>query len=318
MKTYLLLFSLLTATLYAQTNEAPLVTAIDGYAAQVNTRVITYGDVRRYVNPFIRQVAQELRGDALAGQIQTAYIDGREALIEEALYLEEAKRLEYQLPETAIEQEVTRVIRERFDNNQPLLRKALAEQRMTLDEWKQEIADQLLVRIFYNQEVLQKISVSEEAIQSAYEELKGQFAIPFRVKYSFILISKGNTEEERIVKRKQAESTLEKLRNGTAFPVLATEVSEGDTSISPWRDPADVRAELQPALRELPAGSFSELIETDRVFYIVYINERQEAGYTPLEDVRADIEASLRNAERQRLQDELNERLSQLHYVKRF
>jgi parvulin-like peptidyl-prolyl isomerase len=318
MKTYVLIFSLLASTLYAQTNEGPLVTAIDGYAAQVNTRVITYGDVRQYIAPFIQRAAQELRGDALAQQIQTAYIDGREALIAEALYLAEADRLGYSLPEKVIAEEIDRVVEERFNNNQAELRKALAKQRMTLEEWKKKISEQLLTRVFYNQEVLQKISISKQDILSAYDEIKEQFVIPFRVKYSFILISKGSTEEDQAVKRKQAESTLEKLKNGADFASLAEEVSEGDTSISPWRDPADVRAELQPALRELPAGAFSELIETDHVFYIVYINERQEAGYTPLADVSDNIEFRLRDAERQRLEGELLDRLSQLHYIKRF
>lgn len=318
MKTTLLLFLFLASTLFAQTNKAPIVTAIDGYAAQVNTRVITYGDVRQYVQPFLQQAAQGLQGDALAQQIQRAYIEGREALIQEALYLEEAKRLEYQLPQTAIEDEVNRVTLENFDNDQARLRKALALQRMTLNEWKQKVADQLLVRVFYNQEIFQNIHITEEDIQTAYEELKEQFSIPFRVKYRFILISKGKTDEEKAVKRQQAEATLEKLKAGADFTQLADEVSEGDTAISPWRDPADVREELRPALSELPAGAFSELIETSRAFYIVHIDERQEAGYTPLEDVRDRIEENLRQAERQRLQDELDNRLEQLHYVKRF
>jgi parvulin-like peptidyl-prolyl isomerase len=326
-KALILLLFLIVVQVDAQTNEpaiatgkenSPQITAIDGYAARVNNSIITYGDVRESITPYVRQLAQRYQGKELAEQMQKAYVEGREALIEEALLKDEAKRRELALPPDVIEDEVKRLIRERFDNDRALLTRALASRRMTLDEWKKEVAEQLTLRVFYSQEVTRLASVSDQAVRDEYERIKTDYFIPFRVKYRFILVSKGKTEEEQVVKREQAENTLKKLRNGADFVKTAEEVSEGDTSLSPWRDPADVLPILRPVLKDTPAGVISDLVETDDLFYIVKIEKRREEGYVPLEEVRKDIYNRLLETEHNRLHKDLMERIAKNHFVERY
>jgi parvulin-like peptidyl-prolyl isomerase len=326
MKKTILLFVLTAPALFAQTNTAlaaastngPLITAVDGYAARVDSSVITYGEVREAIAPYMQQLMQQHKGRELAERIQAAYLDSRESLIEEALLNAEAKTRGLSLPPNVIDDEVDRLIRERFDNNRALLARALTSRRMTFDEWKQEVADQLTVRVFYSQEVVRRATVPAQAVSEEYERTKENYFIPFKVKYRFILISKGKTEEEQAVKRKQAEDTLQKLRNGADFAAVAKEVSEGDPSASPWRAPEDVREELRPALLKTPAGQISGLIEAGDVYYIVNVTERREAGYTPFEAVQKSIEAKLLAAERDRLHDALIQTISANHFVERY
>lgn len=318
MKKQILFLVSIASLLCAQTNRAPQMTAIDGYAARVNNRVITYGDIREHIEPTLAQLARRVQGPELVRQIQRLYIDGREALIEEALLQEEARRKKLSLPETVIDSEVDAIIRDRFNGSRAKLTKALIERRMTLDEWRQEIADKLTMRIFYSQEVLQNVQVSEEQVRAEYERTKEQYTIPYRVKYRYILISKGTTEEEQAVKRNQAEATLEKLRAGADFETVAKEVSEGDTALTPWRDPEDVKAVMRPALYNTPAGEISDLLEGDTAFYIINVESRQEKGHIPFEDVRGTILRTLTDRERERLHDRLIERLTETHHVERY
>lgn len=314
-----LLFLLLAApVLFAQTGDATRISAVDGYAARVNSTIITYGDIRESIGPYIQQLLKTVQGEELARRIQAAYIDGREALIEEALLKAEAESRGLALPENIIEDEVNRLIRERFNNDRALLTRALASRRMTLDEWKKEVADQLTIRVFYSQEVTRRASVSIQAVRDEYERIKKDLLIPFRVKYRLILINKGITEEELRIKRQQAEETLKKLQNGADFDAVAETVSEGDSSLTPWRDPADVREELRPVLRNTPAGQISGLIETDKLYYIVKVEERREEGFIPFEEAREQIEQDLLEQERERLHKELIERLSQTHFIERY
>lgn len=318
MKKVLLLLFFATATLFAQTNEGPIITAVDGYAARVNNRIITYGDIRESLAPIMPQLFQQFKGEELAQRLQQLHVEGRETLIEEALLQEEAKSLGLALPPESIEQEIDNIIRDRFDNNRVLFNQALASRRMTYNEWREEITDKLTMRVFYNQKVLRNISVDESDIQAEYDRVKEDLAIPFRVKYRFILINKGHTEEEQVVKRKQAEDTLQKLRAGADFAALAEDVSAGDTSLSPWRNPADVKKVLRPTLKNTPAGEISNLIEADAVFYIVQVESRQEEGYTPLDEVRATIQQNLRAQEQNQLHKQLIDRLTAKHYVERY
>lgn len=319
MKKTLLLFIFASSALFAQTNSGPVITSIDGYAARVNNRIITYGDIRDSVAPIARQLFQRNQGEELARQLQDLYLQGRETLIEEALIKEEAKSRGLVLPPDVMETEIQRMIREQFDGDRALLNRALAARRMTMEEWREEVTDRFVMQVYYNQEVLRKVEVSDEAVRAEYDRIKDeQLAIPFRVKYRFILLNKGKTPEEQSVKRAQAERVLQKLRDGAGFAALAEEVSEGDTSLSPWRDPADVKEDLRPALRATPAGGISDLIEADSVFYIVNVESRQEEGYVPFEQVSEQILNKLTEQERERIHKELIERLTARHYIKRY
>ena len=319
MKNALILLLFAASTLFAQTNSGPVITAIDGYAARVNNRIITYGDIRESIAPVIQQLVPRYQGEELAQQLQMLHIQGRETLIEEALIKEEAKSQELALPPKVIDDEIESIIRNRFDGDRARFNRALAERRMTLKEWREEITDQLVMQVYYNQEVLRKIRIPDEAVQAEYERIKEKdLAIPFRVKYRFILINKGTTAEEQVVKRNQAKRILQKLRDGADFATLAAEASEGDTSLSPWRDPADVKEILRPALQNTPAGEISDLIEADNVFYIVNVESRQEKGYVPLEEVSGSIRQQLTAQERDRLHNELVARLTARHYIQRY
>jgi parvulin-like peptidyl-prolyl isomerase len=312
--------------LFAQTNDAPvpafthgpLTTAIDGYAARVDSTVITYGEVRESVAPYIQQITRKYKGRELAERMQAAYIDGRDALIEEALLKAETKTRGLSLPDKIVDDEVDRMIRERFGNDRALLARALADRRMTFDEWKQEVRDQVTLRIFYSQEITRRASVPTQAVRDEYERTKEQYFTPFKVKYRFILINKGKTEEDLAAKRKQAEDTLRKLRDGADFDAIAKEVSEGDLSVSPWRELKDAREELRPALLETPAGQISGLIEAPGEFYIVKVIERLEQGYVPFEQVQKNIENKLLTVERDRLHDALIKTIAAKHFVERY
>jgi parvulin-like peptidyl-prolyl isomerase len=325
MKKLILFFVLSASALFAQTNSATdganaasRGTVIDGYAARVDSHIITYGDIRARIEPLIQQAAQQFGPRELELQIQAMFKDGREALIGEALIVEEIKRNGFQLPDHVVDDEIQTITRNNFEGSRAKLIKALMTRRMTFDEWRTEIGQQLTMRIYYNQEVLQKVAVSDEDVRDEYERVKAGLRIPFRVKYRYILINKGATEEEQAVKRQQAEGTLKKLQAGADFSVVAKAVSEGNSDISPWRDPEDVKEEMRPALYSTAAGQISDLIEGEKVFYIIRVESRQEEGYEPFKNVSEQIRASLTEKERQRLHGEMVDRLSAKHYVERF
>jgi len=313
MKKMLLFLFLTTGTLLAQTNDGPVVTAVDGYAARVDSTIITYGEVRESVMPHLQQLQQQLQGEELAQQIEKAFMEAREALIEEALLKEEVKVLGFILPDSFVNEEVNRLIRERFENERALLTRALAARRMTFDEWKQEVADQLTVRIFYGQEVNRRATIPRQTVQAEYERIKEDYFLPLKIKHRLIVVSKG-----KLGKKRQIEEALQKLRDGADFEVIAEEVSEGDAGESLWREVKDVREELRPALLNTPVGKISGLIETPGELYIVQVEERREEGPAPFEEVRAEIETRLLGVEQSRLHQQLMERLAAKHFVERY
>ncbi|MBM4152338.1 MAG: hypothetical protein FJ220_02295 [Kiritimatiellaceae bacterium] len=326
MKKILLFFVLAASALFAQTNEnesvastnGPVVTAIDGYAARVDSKVITYSEVRESAAPYVQKLMKAYKGRELAERIQATHIDAREALIEDELFKLETKDRGLTLSDKVLEDEINKHIRERFNNDRTLLVKALTARRMTMEEWRTEVSEKLTVRVFYNQEVTRRASVPETSVRAEYDKNLDQYFIPFKVRYQFIMISKGKTAEETAAKKKLAEDTLKKLQAGTPFNELAKAVSEGDLAVTAWRSPDDVHEQLRPALKETPAGQSSDLIETPSEFYIVNIVERREQGYTPFEEVQTKIKNKLLDAEKERLHKALIESIRVKHFIERY
>ncbi|MFA5688354.1 MAG: peptidyl-prolyl cis-trans isomerase [Kiritimatiellales bacterium] len=320
MKTAVLIFLSAAGMLYAQTNnsDAMQTAVIDAYAARVNDTVITYGEIRASVAPYVQQLQRQLSGRELTERVAAAYVEGREALIEEALIKAEAKAQALSLPPQAVDEEMDRLIRERFDGDRALLTRALVSRRMTMDEWKAEIGDQMLIRIYYAQEVTRRASISQQAVRTEYEKNRESYFTPLRVRYSFILINKGRTDADRSVKKEQIEATLEKLKSGTDFDTVAKEVSAGDTSVSAWKTLSSIPEEFHAALQTMPANGISDMIETSGEYYILHLVERDAGGYIPFEDARKSIEDRLLQSERNRLHQELIKRLSTRHFVERY
>ena len=80
--------------------------------------------------------------------------------------------------------------------------------------------------------------------------------------------------------------------------------------------PKDVREELRETLSVLPAGEISEIIETGNQFYIVKVDGRRQAGYTPFDEVRDQIKNALPAKERDRLRKRWIERLKKENYIR--
>ena len=134
------------------------------------------------------------------------------------------------------------------------------------------------------------------------------------------MLNKGETPEDQVVKTEEALGIRQKLIDGADFAEIAKETSEGsraaDGGSFPWMQPKDVREELQESLRVLPAGEISEIIETENQLYIVKVEGRRQAGYTPFEEVRDQIKNALTAQERDRLRTRWIERLKKENYVR--
>jgi len=171
-----------------------------------------------------------------------------------------------------------------------------------------------------NEEVSQRARITPEQIRSEYDLHKENYFIPEKVKYSVIVLNKGETPADEAVKTEEARMIRQKLIEGADFAETARETSEGsraaDGGAFPWMQPKDVREELQETLTSLPAGEISEIIDTGKQLYIVKVEGRRQAGYTPFEEVRDSIKNTLTAQERDRLRKRWIERLTKENYVR--
>ena len=292
---------------------------IDGYAARVNERVITRGEVMEALAPLMQEIYRNYQGAALEEELEKAFVRVRDELVERALIMEAYKARGGQIPDHYVNDEIRRVISDRFKGDEAQFEQLLAGQKTTREEYMEVVREQIAVGMMMNEAVYTRARVTPEQVRSAYEAGKEDYFIPEKVKYSVVVLNRGTTAEDRDVKRREAELIRERLLGGADFGETAKAVSEGSRAKEggafPWMQPKDVRPELRETLQTLPAGEISEIIATENELYIVKVEARRQSGYKSFDEVRKSIKDELNAQERDRLKARWIERLKENNYV---
>jgi parvulin-like peptidyl-prolyl isomerase len=307
----------------ARTNAPPSSESIDidGYAAKVNDRVITMGEVHAAMAPMLPELYRMYQGADLEAALARAYRQTLDELIAQALILEVFETRGGTIPDQYVNDEIRRIINDRFKGDEAQFEQVLAREKKSRSEYMEEIRNQLIVGMMVNEEVNQRARATPEEVRSYYESHRDtDYYIPEKVKYSVIALSRGETAEEQSVKLAEARKIREKLAEGADFAETAREVSEGSRAAEggefPWMQPADARPELQDTLLRLQAGELSDIIEAESQLYLVKLEARRQPGYRSFDEVRDDIKNLLLARERQRLRERWIERLRAEKYVR--
>lgn len=292
---------------------------VDSVVAMVNTQVVTLGDLILYAQPVEQQLKQTYDGVELESRLAEAYSNALVQLIDKALIVEEFKRQKGEIPERALTDYLNRVIHERFKDDRVKLMDLLSKERMTYEEWRSSMRDNLIVSIQRDNEVMRRVAVAPRALREAYEARLGEYTVPAQVRISVLLLQLGETEDDRRVKRAEAEALLKRLREGEDFAALAREHSEGfrasEGGLQAWMNADDLRPELREAVESIRPGEITDVIETDAELYVIRLEGEREASVRPFDQVRDELEEELRRAEAERLYTEWMNLLRQRFHV---
>jgi peptidyl-prolyl cis-trans isomerase SurA len=297
-------------------------TPIDGYAATVNNRVITVGDVLEMIQPVEEQLRLTYTGQELENRISTAYSNALESLIDRALIIEEFAAQGGSLPDRYVDDRLESFIRDRFLGDRGAFLEALSEQQITLENWRNDLKDRLTVNLLRRQEVQDKVRISPTQVRARYDANEAKYRTDEQVRISMILLNRGESDSEHAVKLEEASKLVERIRGGEDFAVLAREASEGakatDGGDLGWIKTADMRAELKTAVAAMKPGEISDPVEAGDELYIIKLDEFRAAGLIPFEEVRKELEDDAREAEAERLYKAWIDRLRRKFYVQVF
>jgi peptidyl-prolyl cis-trans isomerase SurA len=319
-----LLILLSTPTLhYAQTAPpASQSIPIDGYAAKVNETIITRSDVRSIMAPILPQLYRRYQGAELEQQLDQAYLDAREQLIEQALIIAAFEARGGHIPDYYVNNEIDRIIRDRFNGERARFEEALAAEQVTYEDYLEKTRRNISASMLIRQEINQRARISPETIRITYEANRYDYLIPEKIRYSIILLHHGSTPEEQTLKTETAQHILQKIEAGEDFNALAQEFSEGARADQggafPWLQLKDIDPSLHTHLNQLKTGQHSPIIEDDDRLLILKVDARRNAAYQPFSEVRQTIKEHLTNLERERLHQNWMKRLKKEHYVHRY
>jgi len=282
---------------------------LDSYAAIVNSKVITVGDILSTLQPVQAQLASQYQGRKLEEKIQAEYIDARDALIESELILMDFEVQGGALPDRAIEDHINTIIHDRFDDDRAAFLRALAEERLTFSEWRKQMKDQLIVQVMRQREVSSKILVTPFDVQQAYDQMKSaDFSVPEQVSLLTLTLEWGGTEAEKEDTLRQANELRDRLLAGeTPFEAEAE-----------WFEVENLNESIRGAIAEVAVEDITVPLEMGDNLYLIQVAERKEAQTIPFDEAAPKIERALRRAEFERLDDIWLNTLRSKYYIQTF
>lgn len=289
---------------------------IDGYAATVNERIITIGDVRRAIQQMDLTLRTRYAGAELARKREQLFLSGLDQLIDQYLIIEEYKTLGLQIPERLVDDEINQIVLNDFDGDRAAMLEDLAGRQMTIEEWRDIIRDGIIIRTMRSREVGERAVVTPQQVVDAYEQRKDKYREPAGVYLRLIFQNSGAQADQTLAGMKKLR---EEIVAGKPFADVAKETSQDPSAVNGgdwgWVDPAQFRDELKNPLLALPPGGVSEVIETPDGLYLLYVEKKRGETVKSFEDVRGEIEKDLRRIQIDELAQAWLERLRKKYPV---
>lgn len=272
---------------------------VDRIVAIVNDDIILQSDMEKAMTPLREQLRQNGYSTVqqnLALADQQPYI--LEQLITETLTDQQVKRFQVEIGEQEINDTIERIIKMNDLTREQFLQK-LAMEGLAYEDFKSEIKEKLLRTKLVNIQVNSKIVITEEDAMAYYDKNSDIYGGQTKYHLRRILIRpdiKGKASDGQSGKQR-IERIYERLKAGESFAQMATVYSEDKFAASGGDlGTYEVRlltADIQKALDGLQAGQFSQIIENEQGYQIIYIEDIINAGGKSFEDVKTKIQDKL-------------------------
>ncbi len=274
---------------------------IDKVVAVINNEVITQSELEEVIQKPKKQIMENFSGEERERLLSKLTRDILNKMIEKKLQLQVARQMNIAINKTEVDAALDDIkVKNAFPDDETFKR-ALASENMTLEQYKKELTEQLMIMRLVTKEVRSNVVISEEEIKRHYEEKKKDYSIPEEARLRIIFF-KG---DDGI---KKAEDVLGKIKGGADFGDMAKKHSEDPTA----KEGGDIgfvkKGHMLPAIENaafsLKKGGVSNVITADAGYYIIKIEDRKEPTYIPIEKVREEIEKSLYEQKANSLYDE--------------
>jgi parvulin-like peptidyl-prolyl isomerase len=293
--------------------------SVNGIAAIVNDKVITYSEVREVVEPRERLLRAQYSGDELVKKITELRKAALQDLIDRQLIIQAFDKEKLVIPPHFIDERVEAVIKENFGGDRAAFIKTMEAQKYTMSKFRDLERQKIIVQAMRAKNVKTNLIIPPGKVEEYYRQHRDLFSSKPQVKLRMIMIpGQGGSAQQSM-----AEEIRAKLITGADFDKMAQMYSEDSTRDLGgdwgWVDEKTLSPELSRVAFSLKPGAISELVELGGNFYILKVEARQGGDLKPLsKELRAEIEGRLRQEQAQELQEHWLASLRSKAYIKTF
>jgi len=260
----------------------------------VNDEVITQGELDKVLIPVYMQYKDIYEGEELANALAEARKAILERMIQNKLFLSEAKARKIEVDEREIE-ELIEDVRASFPSEEAF-RNAMTRENIYMSQLEERYKEKIMIDKLIDFVVKSKISIAPLEASDYYEANPEEFRTPehARVRTILIRVTPERDENEAI---KLSNRLLQRIQEGGDFSMLAEEYSDASTASSGgemgWVKKGELIRELNEVIFSLKPGDVSHVIQTPVGFHIFEVEEKRSSKARDFSEVKEMIEQKI-------------------------
>lgn len=252
---------------------------VDRVIAVVNDEIITMSDLQRET--------EKLKGQKMDERLLL------EEMINRRLQLAAAKRSGMDATDKEVD-DALEDIKRRNNLTTKELAAELAKEGMTIQQYRQELKEQMTLSRVFNKHVRSSVALDEAELREYYERNKKDFTLPeeIRVRQILLRIPDKASQAQISAVRERARQAFERAMRGEDFIALVREYSDrdvrGDDGDLGFMQKDHVLPEIAKAVETLSPGMISGPVQSSQGFHIIKLEEVR-SPVKPFEQVKDEI-----------------------------
>jgi peptidyl-prolyl cis-trans isomerase SurA len=263
---------------------------LDRVVATVNDEVVTWSELRSVIDIEAKQLLDGLSKEERKKRVKEFEKEYLERMIDVKLQLQEARRLQLDVSESDIDSAI-HDIKIKYNLTDETLAASLEKEGLTLEEYRKNLTEQILLSKVVSIEVKSNVFVSESDIEKYYESNREKYRDEERVKIRQIFFSRPKDDSAKVKTESRARDVVSRARGGEDFSKLAGEVSEDMSGESGgdlgYIKRGDVVKEVEDVAFTLSPGEVSDPFWSAAGLHIIMVEELVKP--VDSQDVRKEI-----------------------------
>jgi parvulin-like peptidyl-prolyl isomerase len=314
-KTFRLALGIACATGFAMAAAGPTLRAeiIEQVLVKVNGEILTKSDLEQRQVAAIKAQNRNVRAEdfktdaALRKALDEVTPQIIVDTVDELILIQRGKELGYALSDEQFSQILSNIRKENRLENEEQFLAALKQEGLTLPDLRRSIERQMIINRVRQQDVMDKISVTETESAAYFNSHKEEFSTPAAVTLREILVAVpdkapdgsanagergvnvGLDEEAKV----KAEALRHRITAGEDIAALAASSSDAPSKangglIGPV-NPDEMSPQLLAVVKNLKVGETSQPIRGQRGYQIIKLESRSETVTPTLDQVRNQV-----------------------------
>jgi peptidyl-prolyl cis-trans isomerase SurA len=281
MKKFAVAAGLLTALIASSPLRAEI---LEQVLVKVNGDIVTKGDFERLQVEFLRQRPDLQNVTPDSPELQKAVAESTPQLIlsavDELLLVQRGRELGYTMTDEQFKGVLENIKKDNNIDDEAKFQEALKQEGMTLADLRRQLEKNMLETRVQQNEVLAKISVTEDEAHAYYDAHKQEFTTPSAIMLREILIAVPTSDRGvNVAQDDAAKAKAEDVRHR----LLGGEPLIGPINVD------ELAPALQKVLENIKVGEVSEVIRTQRGYQLLSLESRTETKVKTFDEARGEI-----------------------------